>query len=181
MTEYADLTKLIGYSFQDKTFFYKFLYHPGFDRRNRHFERLEFLGDRVLGLVISEWLLELFPDESECMVARRYVSLTDHGCASRIGTLWQLDKYGNFDPGNMDNEEHRKTVISDACEALLGAVFLDGGWSAVRKIIRQHWHDEVHGYVEPPVHPKTQAQEIIQKRYGCLPQYHVTANQAALL
>lgn len=124
------------------------------------YERLEFLGDRVLGLVMAEWLYRVFPDEPEGQLTKRFHTLVSGvTCAAiarelAVGPHLRLGKQGH-DDGAGDSDK----VLGDAVEALLGALYLDHGLDAARAFVERHWRDRVRGAVAVPQHPKSLLQE----------------------
>jgi ribonuclease-3 len=140
------------------------------------YERLEFLGDRVLGLVIAERLLERFPQEREGEIARRHVQLvrgeTLAEVARRLGIgQFLLISRGEEEAGARDSE----SILSDVMEALLAALYLDGGLEAARGFILKHWNPLVEADLEPPRDAKTTLQEWAQGRQYPLPCYTMVA------
>ena len=125
-----------------------------------HYERLEFLGDRVLGLVVAEWLLETYPTEAEGKLSDRLNGLVNGvvcaevarelGVASRLRLGKQAQDDGVFES---------EYVLGDVTEALIGALFLDAGLGAARDFIRTRWGDRVDRCAAPPKHPKAALQE----------------------
>ncbi len=101
------------------------------------YERLEFLGDRVLGLVIARWLFERFPDEPEGKMSRRYNALVARETCAEVGRDWGVPKLVRLGKqAREDNAQLSDNVVGDVVEALLGAVFLDGGLEAAERLIR---------------------------------------------
>ena len=133
-------------------------------------ERLEFVGDRVLGLLMAEWLADRFPDEAEGLLARRHADLVAEPMLAEIGVRLDL-------PGMLivaPNEARAGVgqgvaVVADAMEAVLGALFLDGGLEAARALVRSAWLDAVEAQTQPPKHPKTDLKEWLEARGAALP------------
>ncbi|MBB6123276.1 ribonuclease III [Sphingobium subterraneum] len=125
-----------------------------------HYERLEFLGDRVLGLVIGEWLFDLYPHEPEGKLSSRLNMLVSgESCADiardlGIGAQMILGKQARDDGANDSTN-----VLGDMMEALIGALFLDGGLEDARTLIRRLWATKVEGAAHAPKHPKSELQE----------------------
>ena len=124
------------------------------------YQRLEFLGDRVLGLVAAEWLYERFPDEPEGKLSRRLNGLVSGETCAAVGRALGVPAYLRLgkqarDDGAQDSDY----VIGDAVEALIGALFLEGGVDAARAFIRRAWADEADGQRAAPQHPKSALQE----------------------
>jgi ribonuclease-3 len=139
-------------------------------------ERLEFIGDRVLGLVVAEWLIERFPQEQEGDLGRRLAHLVSQpvlaGVAEAIGLAEALD----VAPGEARaGVRQRATVLADALEASLGALYLDGGLDRARDFVRRGWSGAMTAQAEPPKDAKTRLQEWAHRQGLDLPRYAVTA------
>ncbi len=124
------------------------------------YERLEFLGDRVLGLAVADWLYELHPTEPEGKLSQRLNSLVSGAACAVVGRTMNLSprmKLGKqaLDDGAYDSDN----VIGDVVEALIGAMFLDIGLDAAKDFIRRHWADLMNGQTLAPRHPKSALQE----------------------
>lgn len=132
-------------------------------------EKLEFVGDRVLGLAVANMLYKMFPTETEGELARRYSVLvsaeTLASVAKKLGLESEI-RHGHITCGRVNN------ILADAMEALCGAIFLDGGFDTVQKIITDIWHDLAAAEKVAPKDPKTTLQEFVQKvASGALPKY----------
>lgn len=140
-------------------------------------ERLEFIGDRVLGLVMAEWLLERFPDEQEGALGPRHAHLVSRTVLAQVAHEMKLQSA-------LDVAEHEAragvrqmaTVLADAVEALLGALYLDGGLDPARAFVRRMWRDAIVAQARPPKDPKTALQEWVLGRGLPLPQYRVVSS-----
>ena len=125
-----------------------------------NYERLEFLGDRVLGLVVAEWLWEAFPDEAEGRLSRRLNALVTGTVCAEVARMLgvaahlRLGKQAR-DDGATDSDN----VLGDVMEALIGAWYLERGLEAARSLIRRAWGDRIRAHAEAPQHPKSQLQE----------------------
>lgn len=173
------LARALGHDFANPALLAEAATHSslaGADRAGvRHaadYERLEFLGDRVLGLVTAEWLLERYPDEREGMLAKRHVAQVRRETLAAVARAIGLGRYlrlapGEDSAGGRDND----TILADACEAVIGALFLDGGLEAARRFIRARWSDSIAAAAGPPPEPKTALQEWAQGRGLPLPAY----------
>jgi ribonuclease-3 len=136
------------------------------------YERLEFLGDRVLGLIVARWLYERFPNEPEGKMSRRYNALVareacaDVGRALDIPRFVRLGKQAREDQANLSDN-----VIGDVTEAMLGAIYLDGGIDRADAFVRSHWAPFLDGQKRAPVHPKSALQEIAAEKKLGVPVY----------
>lgn len=137
-------------------------------------ERLEFVGDRVLGLLIAEWLAERFPNEQEGALGRRLAYLVSQPVLAAIAEHAGLPSLLEVAPGeSRAGVRRRATVLADATEATLGALFLDGGIAAARRFVRRAWEHAMTEQAEPPKDAKTALQEWAQQRGHPLPRYEV--------
>jgi ribonuclease-3 len=138
-------------------------------------ERLEFIGDRVLGLVIAEWLAERFPNEQEGDLGRRLASLVSQPVLAQVAETIGLGEALSVAPGEARaGVKRRATVLADALEAALGAIYLDGGLEPARDFVRRAWNAAMLVQETPPKDAKTALQEWVQKRGLELPEYKVT-------
>src|ERR1700741_2628834 len=114
-------------------------------------ERLEFIGDRVLGLTMAEWLAERFPREQEGDLGRGLAYLVSHPVLANVAKTIGLAAAFSVSPGEAKaGITRRATVLADALEAALGALYLDGGLDAARSFVRRAWQDAMLSQVEPP-------------------------------
>jgi len=134
------------------------------------YERLEFFGDRVLGLIVAEMLYNAYPDEKEGSLAKRFVALTREGTLAEVAHLWQLNKLvKTSDPALREND----SILSDVCEAILGALYLDQGLDAVKELVVPVWTPLMEANKQAPQDPKSACQEWAQNKFKCLPIYKV--------
>lgn len=169
------LQERIGYSFKDEALLAKAVVHASAreQRRGDDNERLEFLGDRVLGLTIAELLYGHFPDEAEGDLARRFNRLVRRETCAEVARAMQLGEHlvlssSEKSAGGSDNVN----ILADACEALLGAIFLDGGFRKAKKLIHIYWKPLLQQDEGPlAADPKTALQEWAQGHRLKLPRY----------
>ncbi len=141
-------------------------------------ERLEFIGDRVLGLLMAEWLAERFPREQEGDLGRRLGHLVAQPILAEVATSIGLAAALDVSPGEARaGVKKLATVLADAMEAVIGAIYLDGGIPPARDFVRRAWHQAMEAHPAPPKDAKTSLQEWAQKRSLPLPLYR-TAKQA---
>jgi ribonuclease III len=139
-------------------------------------ERLEFVGDRVLGLLMAEWLAERFPREQEGDLGRRLAYLVSQPVLAAVAEGIGLGSVLSVAPGEARaGVKRRATVLADALEAALGAVYYDAGLDAARAVVRRAWEAAMVGQVEPPKDAKTTLQEWAQRHTRDLPVYRVVA------
>ena len=138
-------------------------------------ERLEFIGDRVLGLLMAEWLAERFPREQEGDLGRRLAHLVSQPVLAQVAEDIGLGTALSVAPGEARaGVKRRATVLADGLEAALGALYLDGGLDRARAFVRRAWEPVMGAQVEPPKDAKTRVQEWAQKFTRDLPHYQVT-------
>jgi ribonuclease-3 len=137
-------------------------------------ERLEFLGDRVLALVIAEMLFETFGRETEGALARRLAALTRKEALAEVGAALDLGRHLQMSRSEAETGgRSHPGMLADACEAVIGAVYLDGGLDAARRLIRRRWAPLIGADSHPPQDAKTALQEWAQARGLPLPVYRV--------
>ena len=171
----STLEKKIGINFKDKNLLIKSLTHKSFNSTDNN-EKLEFLGDRVLGLVISKKLLEIFPDDKEGVLDKKLASLVNRKKCCEISKKFNLDKY--IITGNVKSKKNviEDKIISDACEALLGAIYLDQGFNIVERFIYKFWKNQMNTNISDQIDAKTKLQEYSLKKYKVLPKYKLFSN-----
>ena len=172
---YRSLQKKISISFKDKELLIKSLTHKSFNKDINN-EKLEFLGDRVLGLVIAKKLLEIYPDEKEGVLDKKFSSLVNKKTCLEIANKIGLDKYIlTFNPKNKKVKIEDK-IIADGCEALIGAIYLDNGYNEVENFILNLWKKKIEDSVITQIDAKTKLQEFSLKKYKVLPTYKIISN-----
>lgn len=163
----------LGYTFKNPELLQLALTQSGADAVANN-ERLEFLGDRVLGLTVAEMLFTMFPSEAEGDLARRHAVLVS------TDTLAHMAKVLNIGPavrhGHM-TANRTKHMLADAMEAVFGAIYMDGGFTVARDVIANLWHDLAAAPLVAPKDAKTKLQEYVQKvaPTGTLPVYEYMA------
>ena len=168
------LETIIDYTFATPALLEKALSHPSAAPRNKDFERFEFLGDRVLGLTMAAVLLELFPTEPEGHLAKRQAVLVSRESCQTVAGLIQLEKHIKAICDSGVHESNMLAILADAVEALLGAMYLDGGIAPCHTFVRHFWADLFHDSKEPPKDAKSALQEWLQKRGKPTPIYTPT-------
>ena len=172
---YQNLEKKINVKFKNTNLLTQSLTHKSFDS-NKNNEKIEFLGDRVLGLVISKKLLEIYPDEKEGILDKKFASLVNKKTCLEIAKNINLDKFIlTFYPNNKKVKIEDK-IISDSCEALIGAVYLDKGFNTVEKLILDLWKNHIKKSIITQIDAKTKLQELTLKNFKKLPIYKLISN-----
>ena len=173
--DYQILEKKIKVNFKNKELLVRSLTHKSFDKDNNN-EKIEFLGDRVLGLVIAKKLLEIYPNEKEGILDKKFASLVNKKTCLEISRKIQLQKYIlTLNSRNNKNIIEDK-ILADSCEALIGSIYLDKGYIVVEKTILNLWSDHIKQSVITQVDAKTQLQEFSLKKFKKLPVYKIISN-----
>jgi ribonuclease III len=173
--DYQTLQKKIKINFKNKDLLIKSLTHKSFDKENNN-EKIEFLGDRVLGLVMAKKLLEIYPNEKEGILDKKFASLVNKKTCLEIAKKIELEKYIlTFNVKNKRNKIEDK-VLADSCEALMGSIYLDKGFSVAEKVILNLWSNHIKDSVITQIDAKTKLQELSLKKFKKLPIYKLISN-----
>ncbi len=172
---YQSLEKKIDLKFKNKDLLIQALTHKSFNP-NENNEKIEFLGDRVLGLVIAKKLLEIYPGEKEGVLDKKFASLVNKKTCLDIGKKINLSSYVKTFNHNNKKIKIEDKIISDSCEALLGAIYLDKGFIIVEKTILNLWQDKIKKSVVTEIDAKTKLQELTLKKFKKLPIYKLISN-----
>ena len=173
--DYKKLERKIDIRFRDKNLLIKSLTHKSFNKISNN-EKLEFLGDRVLGLVMAKRLLEIYPEEKEGVLDKKFASLVNKKTCLEISKTIELEKYVLvLKPKNRKNIIEDK-VLADSCEALIGSIYLDKGYAIVEKLILDLWSKHIKDSVITQIDAKTKLQELSLKKFKKLPLYKIISN-----
>jgi len=168
----SKLELIINIKFKDQELLKKSLIHKSFDNTNNN-EKLEFLGDRVLGLVLAKTLLKIYPEDKEGVIDKKFANLVNKKTCLLIAKKIELKRFiitGNSYKGLTRSDDK---IISDGLEALLGAIYLDQGITVVEKLILNLWDDFLDKSSITKIDAKTQLQEFSLKKYKTLPIYKI--------
>lgn len=169
------LEQALGYAFKNKALLNDALTHSSLGA-DHNYERLEFLGDRVLGLAIAEILYEKFPNENEGDLAKRLAMLAQGSLLAEIAAGIHLGDYIGLSQAERGaGGAGNQNILSDVLEALIGAMYLDAGFKPCRALVDLLWQGRFETMVAPPSHPKTALQEWAQGRGLPLPTYKIIA------
>ena len=164
------LEKKINIKFKNFELLIKSLTHKSYDSIHNN-EKLEFLGDRVLGLVISKKLLEIYPEDKEGVLDKKLASLVNKKKCFEIGKSLGLEKFLLVGNSKKKLIKIENKIISDCCEALIGAIYLDQGFDVVENFILKFWKIHLKSSVVTFVDSKTKLQEYSLKKFKILPIY----------
>ena len=171
----TNLEKKLELKFNDPKILIKCLTHKSYDSKENN-EKIEFLGDRVLGLVIAKKLLEIYPEEKEGILDKKFASLVNKKKCLEIANKIDLEKYIQvFNPKNKKIKIEDK-VIADCLEALIGGIYLDKGFSVTEKFILNQWKEHINASKITQIDAKTKLQEYSLKIFKILPIYKIISN-----
>ena len=172
---YPVLEKKINIKFKNRDLLCQSLTHKSHDSKINN-EKLEFLGDRVLGLVIAKKLLEIYPNEKEGILDKKFASLVNKNTCLEIAKNINLENFiQTFNPKNKSIQIEDK-IISDCCEALVGAIYLEKGLVIVEKLILDLWQNHIKKSIITQIDAKTKLQELALKNFKKLPTYKIITN-----
>ena len=169
------LEKKIKIIFKDKKLLIKSLTHKSYDKENNN-EKIEFLGDRVLGLVMAKKLLEIYPDEKEGILDKKFAALVNKKTCLKVANKLELHKYVLTNKKINRNIVIEDKVLADSCEALIGSIYLDKGFAIVEKFILEFWSDHIKNSIITQIDAKTKLQEFSLKKFKKLPVYKIISN-----
>ncbi len=178
-SSFAKVEAWVNHQFSDRSLLQEALTHPSATRRgknaSRNNQRLEFLGDRVLGLVVAHLLIARFPNEDEGPLSRRHAGLVRRETLAKIASDMGLGHMLTFARGEEASKgRDNPSILADALEALIGALYLDAGLVPAENFIREKWDSHVNVMERPPRDAKTALQEWAQARGFALPTYSLT-------
>ena len=172
---YQLLEKKIKIKFKNSKLLINALTHKSYDPINNN-EKIEFLGDRVLALVIAKKLLEIYPEEKEGILDKKFASLVNKNTCLIIAKDIGIEKYVLTLNSNKSKQKIQDKVLSDSCEALIGAIYLDKGFSTVENFILNLWKIKIRDSIITQIDAKTKLQEFSLKKYKKLPTYKMISN-----
>ena len=164
------LEKIIKYNFKKKSILEKALTHKSYNN-NINNEKLEFLGDRVLGLTISERLLEKYPEEKEGVIDKKFANLVNKKTCTLIAKKINLKKFIFLGSSHKKLDRSYDKITSDCLEAIVGAIYLDGGLRSATKFIHYFWEEYLLKSNITLIDSKTKLQEFSLKKFKVLPKY----------
>lgn len=184
LEQVSSIEERIGYPFKNKNILTLAFVHRSFFNENRretleHNERLEFLGDSVLGLLIAQYLYESFPEEPEGKLSHLKANLVEASTCAKFVQKLGLAEFILLGKGEkMQDGRSKESIQADLFEALLAAVYLDGGMDAAKEFFWKHFSEEIAEFVQKPLRNwKAELQEALQRNYQTLPVYKVIREQ----
>ncbi len=169
--QYSKLYDILGYKFKNEGLLREALTHPSLEG-NANYQRMEFIGDRVLGLTIAVWMYELHPEADEGGLASRHTNLVRREACAKVAEELDLGSYLHMAKSSEDTGgRKRKTILADTCESIIGAIYLDAGYAAAEKFIRRKWVNLANNVKVAERDAKTKLQELVQAKGKATPVY----------
>ena len=169
------LQKILNIKFHNTNLLIQSITHKSYNSEI-NYEKLEFLGDRVLGLIISNKLLELYPNDKVGILDKKFSNLVNKNVCYEIGVKLKLDHFVLIGNSKKKINNVEKKIISDICESIIGAIYLDKGLRAAKDFILNMWSEYLKSSNFTKVDSKTKLQEFSLKKYKSLPIYKIISN-----
>lgn len=173
----AALESRLGYAFRERKLLLEALTHVSRVGGGPTYQRLEFLGDRVLGLAIADLLMRSFPEASEGDLSRRLAELVRRETCAAVAVEWELGPHLRLGGGGTGAMRRNLSILGDACEAVIGAVFVDGGFDAAATLVGRAFAPRLAALADIPANPKTQLQEWAAARGLPPPTYAIVGRE----
>ena len=171
------LEKILGIKFSNKILLKQAFTHKSKSINiNLNNERLEFLGDRVLGLVIASYLNDTYPKDSEGTLDKKLAALVKKETCSKVISHLEIDKFLNLSKAQKQNHVGKRKILGDLCESIIGAIFMDKGFDVAKKFILKIWSENLKKTENVIIDPKTKLQEYSLKLFKKLPEYKFISN-----
>ena len=175
MKKIDNIQKILNVNFKNESLLKRAITHKSYNSKS-NYEKLEFLGDRVLGLVISKKLLEIYPDEKEGILDKKFASLVNRNKCYEVGKNLNLKNFILVANNKKSSDLIQKKIISDCIEAIIGAIYLDQGLNVVEKFILKEWDKLILLSKNTEIDAKTKLQEYSLKKFKRLPSYKLVSN-----
>ena len=168
--ENKELEIILDYNFKNPDLLKQSLIHKSFDSANNN-EKLEFLGDRVLGLIISKRLIEIYPNEREGTIDKKFANLVNKKTCSSLANKLNIKNFMYLGPSHKSLQTFADKIMGDCLEAVIGAIYLDGGLKSAERFVLNFWREYFENSVLPLIDSKTKLQEHSLKKFKQLPKY----------
>ncbi len=165
-----ELQKILKYEFKNNDLLKQSLIHKSYDNFKNN-EKLEFLGDRVLGLILSKKLIEIYPNEKEGNIDKKLANLVNKKTCIVIAKKINIKKYMFFGLSQKSLSNTADKIMGDCVEALIGAIYLDGGFKFAEKFVLYFWNNQLKNSNFTYIDAKTKLQEYSLKEFKVLPKY----------
>ena len=167
---HKELELILNYNFKNPSLLKQSLMHKSFDNINNN-EKLEFLGDRVLGLIISKKLIETYPNEKEGLIDKKFANLVNKKTCLDVASKLNIKKFMYIGSSDKSLQRSNEKITSDCLEAIIGAIYLDDGLRSAERFILNFWKKYLENSILPLIDAKTQLQEHSLKKFKELPRY----------
>ena len=176
-SEINQIEKILSIKFSNKILLKQAFTHKSKSVNiNINNERLEFLGDRVLGLVIASYLNDTYPKDTEGKLDKKLASLVNKETCSKVISELKIDQFLKLSKAQKQNNAGKRKILGDLCESIIGAVFMDKGFDQTKKFILKLWNEKLKKTENVIIDPKTKLQEHSLKLYKKLPEYKYISN-----
>ena len=165
-----ELEIILDYNFNDSKLLKQSLIHKSYNNQDNN-EKLEFLGDRVLGLIISKKLIEIYPEEREGIIDKKFANLVNKKTCSNIANKLDIKRFMFLGPSHKSLQRSADKIMGDCLEAIIGAIYLDGGIKSAENFVLNFWKQYLDNSTLPLIDAKTQLQEHSLKKFKELPKY----------
>ena len=170
------LEKLLKIKINNKTLLLEALTHKSAEQKINN-EKLEFLGDRVIGLILSKKLYDLYPNETEGILDKKFAKLVNKNTCASIAWSNGFNFFIKMGNSKKNINKNDLKILSDVCESIIGAIYIDRGFNYVKELVLRLWKNDIDNSIITTLDPKTKLQEYSLKLYKKLPKYHLLSSK----
>jgi ribonuclease-3 len=170
------LEKLLKIKINNKTLLLEALTHKSAEQKINN-EKLEFLGDRVIGLILSKKLYDLYPNETEGTLDKKFAKLVNKNTCAAIAWSNGFNFFIKMGNSKKNINKNDLKILSDVCESIIGAIYIDRGFNYVKELVLRLWKNDIDNSIITTLDPKTKLQEYSLKLYKKLPKYHLLSSR----
>ena len=170
------LEKLLKIKINNKALLLEALTHKSAEQKINN-EKLEFLGDRVIGLILSKKLYDLYPNETEGILDKKFAKLVNKNTCAAIAWSNGFNFFIKMGNSKKNINKNDLKILSDVCESIIGAIYIDRGFNYVKELVLRLWKNDIDNSIITTLDPKTKLQEYSLKLYKKLPKYHLLSSR----
>ena len=170
------LEKLLKIKINNKTLLLEALTHKSAEQKINN-EKLEFLGDRVIGLILSKKLYDLYPNETEGILDKKFAKLDNKNTCASIAWSNGFNFFIKMGNSKKNINKNDLKILSDVCESIIGAIYIDRGFNYVKELVLRLWKNDIDNSFITTLDPKTKLQEYSLKLFKKLPKYHLLSSK----
>ena len=170
------LEKLLKIKINNKALLLEALTHKSAEQKINN-EKLEFLGDRVIGLILSKKLYDLYPNETEGILDKKFAKLVNRNTCAAIAWSNGFNFFIKMGNSKKNINKNDLKILSDVCESIIGAIYIDRGFNYVKELVLRLWKNDIDNSIITTLDPKTKLQEYSLKLYKKLPKYHLLSSK----